>query len=164
MNRFVPALLATFALTSAYAEVAAPDAAIITADQYSQAVMQVDCSTVIRMSGVVARHPEAAQDLCATYEQWHIHGIVERLRSATAFLSSGHDRLVVVPNSRIGVSNGRPMINNGVYIVYSNDAGKEWKVIDVGCDHLGDWVRGVYPAYDGYPAFQATVDRPIASR
>jgi len=48
--------------------------------------------------------------------------------------------------------------------VYSHDAGHEWKVVDIGCDHLKDWAKGVYPAYDGHPAFFATLDKPSAGQ
>ncbi len=164
MNRIVFALLLASVLTSAHAVARAPEDAIKAVNAYSQALMAADCPAVVRMSGVLSRHPEATESLCSTYAGWKQRGLVERLRAPTAFLSSGQDRLVVVPNSRIAMTGGRPMINNGVYIVYSNDAGRSWKIIDIGCDHLADWVKGVYPAYDGRPTFSATVDRPIASR
>ena len=164
MHRFATAVLLSVALGSVHAGTQVPVAAIETVSAYSRAVREADCPEVIRLSGVLARHPEATEDLCATYREWKQRGLVERLRAPTAFLSSGQDRLVVVPNSRIGITNGRPMINNGVYLAYSRDAGQAWKVIDISCDHLQDWVRAVYPAYDGHPAFIASVDRPTANR
>jgi len=164
MNRIAFALPLACALTSAHAVARVPEDAIKAVDAYSEALMAADCPAVVRMSGVLSRHPEATESLCSTYAEWKQRGLVERLRAPTAFLSSGQDRLAVVPNSRITVTDDRPMINNGVYIVYSNDAGRSWKIVDIGCDHLADWVKGVYPAYDGRPAFGATVDRPTASR
>lgn len=164
MNRIAVILLFAFALASAHAGARAPESAIETVNAYSQALMAADCPAVIRMSGVASRHPEATESLCSTCAEWKQRGLVERLRASTAFLSSGEYRLVAVPNSRIAMTGGRPMINNGVYIVYSKDDGRSWKVIDIGCDHLTDWVKGVYPAYDGRPTFSATVDHLTAGR
>lgn len=164
MNKIVIALLLACAVGSAHAGARAPENAIKTVNAYSQALLAADCSAVIRMSGVLSRHPEATESLCSTYADWKRRGLVERLRAPTAVLSSGLDRLVVVPNSRISMVGDLPTINNGVYIVYSKDDGRSWKVIDIGCDHLKDWVKGVYPAYDGRPTFSATTDRPTAGR
>ena len=164
MNQLTILFLLAGACNSACAGSHAPEAAIQTADAYSRALMEANCPEVVKLSGVLSRHPEATEGLCATYLDWKQRGLVERLRAPTAYLASGRDRLVVLPNSRIVVTNDRPMVNNGVYVVYSNNAGRDWKVIDIGCDHLKDWVKGVYPAYDGRPKFSATVDRPTADR
>ena len=50
---------------------------------------------------------------------------------------------------------GRPMITNGVYVVYSDDSGRRWQVLDIGCDELPKWVKAAYPPYDGHPTFEA---------
>ena len=69
---------------------------------------------------------------------------------------------MVVPNSRIILFDGGPTITDSVYLVYSRDAGHDWHVIDIACNHVQDWAKGVYPAYDGHPALGATVERLVA--
>lgn len=153
------AILCMAACCCVRADPATPINALSTVSDYSRAVMTADCRTISRLSGVIARHPEGREPLCQAYADWNRLGLIERLREPILSLSSQNDRLVVIPNSRIGLLNGKPQIANGVYVAYSNDNGAQWKVIDVACDNLKDWIKGVYPAYKG-PAFSASVDFP----
>ena len=125
--------------------------------------MAADCDGVRALSAVIHRHPEAEYVICGGAHEFKQAGWSERLRFPTSNLSSGRYRMVVVPNSRIIEADDGPLITNGLYVVVSSDSGRRWQVIDIGCEQLTAWVKGLYPPYDGHPSFDvASVDRPLA--
>jgi hypothetical protein len=161
MHQTVVLVLCLFTLPSAQAQRNIPERAMTTLTQYSHALIAADCEGMQTTSAVIRRHPEAKDVVCAAAISWKNAGLYERLREPTSSLSHGRNRMVVVPNSRIMLSAGGPTITNGLYVVVSRDAGQTWQVVDIACDQLPTWVRGLYPAYNGWPKFgAATLDHP----
>ena len=87
---------------------------------------------------------------------FHKAGMHERLRAPVASLSSGHHRMIVLPNSRTCLDSALrvPSITTGTYIVHSDDDGKTWYVLDLVCVNK-QWVRKVFPPYVGVPEIHA---------
>jgi len=158
--RGIAALLGLLVIPSAQARSHVPDAAMNAVRTYSNALVAADCAGVYALSAVTRRHPETKESLCQGMKAWKEMGVYERLREPTSSLASGVYRMVVVPNSRISVDAGRPVIANGLYVAISGDSGRTWQVIDIACDQLPKWVQGLYPPYDGHPSLSlASVDR-----
>jgi hypothetical protein len=138
-----------------------PEGALAAATKYSSALNAHSCNTMLDLMSPselrrIDRDPVGRSKLCELVAEFAAEGLHERLRAPTASVAHGSLRMVLFPNSRTAVSrvDGSPTITNGNYVVHSQDSGKTWKVIDLGCVN-GESIRDVYPAYSGSPPITA---------
>lgn len=167
LRLFIAAVLISLsAATPGIAFNAVPRGATQAVAAYSRALMTADCDRLQGLSAVTRRHPEVTQPFCEIAHEWKRAGMMERLRAPTSSQASGLYRMVVIPNSRVMVSEHGPLVANGVYVAVSDDGGASWSVIDISCDKLTDWVKKEYPPYNGHPSFDevGSVDFPKAER
>jgi hypothetical protein len=78
----------------------------------------------------------------------------EQVLDVPGRLQDGDRRLVIVGNRRVLKNPSFLQTTSGDYVAHSEDGGVSWKVLDLGCV-TEDWVKKVYPAYQGQPKVRA---------
>jgi hypothetical protein len=140
--------------------VSAQEAAFDTLRRYSAALLAADCDTVYSLTSNAVRrrdkYPgEWRHQVCPQITEWRRAGMAETLGKPTASFASGSMRAVFVPTERTTRPGSNIVGTDVVYVVHSDDGGKTWRVLDLGC--LDErWIKEVYPAYDGNPPIHAT--------
>jgi len=146
------AFLAVFFLVPArYAS--AEDLAMQTVRRYSNAFNAGDCETMYELSSPAVLQPDPEKwhaMVCEAVPEWHQAGIREKLGRVRGRLRDGNHELVIVHQKRLDKSDGVLKITDGDYFIHSDDGGVSWKVLDIGCVNE-EWVRKVFPSYNGNP-------------
>jgi len=132
---------------------------------YVAAVAANDCSLVWRLTSSEAKsHGEAPEQyrelVCRIIARMQATHVQEQLAEPIAHLTDGPRHAVFVPSKRVSRAFGVAPVTELMYIVYSNDDGVTWEVLDLGCVDQR-WVRAVFPAYRGDPPLPADRARAL---
>ena len=163
MTRLAPLVIALLSFSRAAAGVDV-DPAMPVLRMYVAAVAANDCSLVWRLTSSEAKShgdaPEQYRDLiCRIIAKMQATGVQEQLAEPIAHLTDGRRHAVFVPSRRVSQAFGSAPVTELMYIVYSNDDGVTWEILDLDCVDQR-WVRAVFPAYRGDPPLP--VDRAAA--
>ena len=151
-------MLVVFTVVSHTAEAVAPemDPAMPVLRMYVEAISQGDCDMAWRLtsSSIKRRDKYPGQFrevLCSLLQRIKAHNGTEALGAPIAHLIDGPRQAVFVPSKRLTAAFNFAPVTDLMYVVYSNDNGATWEVLDLACTDQR-WVREVFPAYRGYPA------------
>jgi hypothetical protein len=144
---------------------AAEFGAVDTARRYSAALVNGDCETIYALTSprLIVRDqvPNQTRDmLCQLSAEMKRNGLAETMDPPRASLDDGMRRLVIIPAHRTTGPVLARTVTDLDYVVHSNDGGKTWKVLDLGCVDER-WVREIYPAYSGEPPIRAATVREL---
>jgi hypothetical protein len=122
---------------------------------YTAAVAANDCDMAWRLTSNAVRrrdkYPgEFREVICRVLAKMQATHVIEELSQPIAHLRDGKRHAVFVPSKRLSQAFNFAPVTELMYIVYSEDDGVTWEVLDLGCVDAR-WVREVFPAYRGEP-------------
>ena len=137
---------------------ASDEGALATLHRYSTALTDNDCETMYALTSDAIKRREKAHEfrdlICQTVPKWHRAYMHETLAAPLAMLVDGKRRVLFVPARRESIEPPNRAISEFTYLVHSNDGGKTWRVLDLGCVDER-WVKEIFPKYKGAPPIHA---------
>lgn len=123
---------------------------------YSSALNQGNCDAMLELTSPavisrMARSPDGKEDFCEMIRSFHNEMLVESLGKVLGTKSEGMYHMAMVENQRIAERRDSTMVGGkSFYVLHSSDGGERWWVLDNLCID-SDWIKEVYPPYDGDP-------------